>query len=81
VLRGADAWITGANDEIDFGLDDCRRVLRKLIDAKPKAAIVDNEIFTIDEAVWFHGFEQGDIVERVALTKMQVAETISPPGG
>ncbi|MGB6541927.1 MAG: hypothetical protein WBF03_13765 [Xanthobacteraceae bacterium] len=41
-MRGADAWITGTNDEIDFGLYDSRCVVRKLIDAKPKAAIVDD---------------------------------------
>jgi hypothetical protein len=78
-LRRADAWITGANDEIDFGPYDSRRVVRKLIDAKPKAAIVDDEVFAIDETIRFDRIEQGDIIKRIAWTKMQVAEAISPP--
>jgi hypothetical protein len=78
-LRGADAWITGANDEIDFGPYDSRRVVRKLIDAQPKAAIVDDEVFAVDEAIRFDRIEQGDIIERIAWTEMQVAEAIDSP--
>jgi hypothetical protein len=75
-LCGADARITRANDEVHFGLDNNRRVVGKLIDAEPEAAIVDNEVFTIDEAIWSHRIKKGDIIRRVAGTKMQVTEAI-----
>jgi hypothetical protein len=45
-------------------------VVCKLIDAEPKAAIVDNEVFTIDEAIWFHRIKKGDIIRRITGTKM-----------
>ena len=32
----------------------------KLVDVQPKAAIVDNEIFTVYEAIWFHRIKKGD---------------------
>ena len=78
-MCGANAWITGANDEIHFGLDDSRRVVCKLIDAKPKAAVVDNEVFTIDEAIWFHRIKKGGIIRRRTGTKMQVTKAIGSP--
>jgi hypothetical protein len=69
-LRGANAWTTGANDKIHFGLDDCRRVVRKLVDAQPKTLIVDHKISPIDETVRFQRVEKSDIIGRVAWTEM-----------
>jgi hypothetical protein len=44
----------------------------------PSSAIIDNEVFTIDEAIWFHRIKKSDIIRRITGTKMQVVETSAP---
>jgi hypothetical protein len=58
--------------------DDRRRVLRKLIEAEPKTAIVDHKILSVDEAVWFHRLEQRCIPRCLAWAQVQVTKTINP---
>jgi hypothetical protein len=56
--------------------DDSQRVIRKLIDAQPEAVIVNNEVLSIYEAIWFHRIEKCDIIGRIAWTEMQVTKAI-----
>jgi hypothetical protein len=77
LLRGANGRFTCANDEIHFGPDDCRRVVRKLVDAQSKTVIVDHKILPIDETVRLHRVEKRGILRRLAWTQMQITEAIN----
>jgi hypothetical protein len=51
LLYGAGCRSTAALDDIDLGFNQFRCVLRKKIDVLPKFAVVDSEVFALDETI------------------------------
>jgi hypothetical protein len=79
LLRGANAGTGEGENDIDRGLDELCRMLRKLFGWQLEVARIEGQVLTLDEAEPTKLTEESDKVRRIVRTGRQDAEAIGSP--